>query len=93
MYRNVVSEMSPDRNVPWPNRPDRSPVPFLAAPPVGDSTKKSFKRNVSTKHLRMGIEFWDLAYYTQNWSVGCIVFAVSCFDLVMIILYLLQKRR
>ena len=42
----------------------------------------------------MGIEFGDLGYYTQNWSVGgCVVFAVSCFDWVMIILYLLQKIR
>jgi len=40
----------------------------------------------------MGIEFRDLAYYTENWSVGCIVFAVSCFDWVMIIPYMLQKR-
>jgi len=24
MYRKVVTEMSPDRNVPWPNRPDRN---------------------------------------------------------------------
>jgi len=23
MYRNVVNEMSPDRNVPWPDWPDR----------------------------------------------------------------------
>jgi len=34
----------------------------------------------------MGIEFWDLGYCTQNWIAGCIVFAVSCFDWVMIIL-------
>jgi len=50
-----------------------------------------FWRNGSTKHLRMGIEFWDLSYYIQNCSTGCIVFAVSCFDWVMIILYLLQN--
>jgi len=41
----------------------------------------------------MGIEFCDLGHYTQNWNVGCIVFAISCFDWVMIILYLLQKLR
>jgi len=28
MYRNVVTEMSPDRNVPWPKRlRPKSPVP------------------------------------------------------------------
>jgi len=28
----------------------------------------------------MGIKFCDLGHYTQNWNVGCIVFAISCFD-------------
>jgi len=40
----------------------------------------------------MGIEFRDLGYCTQNLSLGCIVFAVSWLDWVMIILYLLQNR-